>query len=93
MLFTECGPGRYKGKVNTTNRYCFNSPGQRDECLLCPGNTIKFVSGDDPALCLNVCDGITSVANAERTTCGKLFNRIINVFHLSSFFLNSFKWK
>ena len=43
----------------------------RDECVLCPGDKIKSVSGDDPALCTNICDGTTSVPNAARTACGE----------------------
>ena len=39
--------------------------------LLVVSNKIKSVSGDDPALCLDVCDGTTNVPNAERSACGK----------------------
>ena len=82
MLSLECGPGRYKGKVSTTSTYCYVSPGvyERDECLPCPDGKIKSVSGDDQALCQNVCDGTTNVPNADRTACGKLCNHIISLF-------------
>ena len=45
--------------------------GQLDSCVPCPDGTIKSVSGDDPALCQNVCDGTTNVLNAQKTACGK----------------------
>ena len=44
---------------------------EQDACLPCPGQKIKSVSGGDPALCLDICDGTTNVPNAERTACGE----------------------
>ena len=35
---------------------------------------IKSVSGDDPALCTETCDGVTNVANADHTACGKIIS-------------------
>ena len=34
-------------------------------------NKIKSVTGDDPALCQDICDGTTNVPNAERTAYGE----------------------
>ena len=45
---------------------------ERDACVPCNGTTIKSVSGDDPALCTETCDGVTNVANADQTACGKI---------------------
>ena len=70
-IFSECGPGFYKRKVSTTNIYCWNPSGFRDECVQCPGDKIKSVSGDSSSLCQDVCDGTTNVSNAARTACGE----------------------
>ena len=67
-VFTECGPGTYKGKKTAPNNYCSN---EVDACLQCPGNEIKSVSGDSSSLCEDVCDGTTNVPNAARTACGE----------------------
>ena len=68
-LLIACGPGKYKGKESTTNVYCY--PGERDACLLCPGETIKPNTGDSDS-CPEDCGGGSKVANAEHTACGKL---------------------
>ena len=39
----------------------------RDQCVQCAPGRIKPVSGDDPALCQEVCNGTTNVANAEQS--------------------------
>ena len=55
-----------------SNAYCnvINS-GQRDECLPCPGETIKPNTGDESS-CTEDCGGGSKVANAEHIACGKL---------------------
>ena len=70
FLSLICGPGLYEAQVSTTNSACW-TPSKQDDCVVCPGDKIKSVAGDDLALCLDVCDGITNVANVERTACGK----------------------
>ena len=69
LLLEECAPGQYKEAVNTDNHLC--SDWKRDECVLCPGNKIKSVSGDSSSLCQDVCNGTTNVPNAAHTTCGE----------------------
>ena len=73
FIFSECGPGRYKGRVPAANDQCMHILGtnEKDACVLCSGNKIKSVSGDDPALCQDMCDGTTNVPNAARTACGE----------------------
>ena len=66
-MLIECGPGLYKGRKHVSNRFC---PGGVDACVPCPDGQIKSVSGDDPTLCLDVCDGITNMPNTEHTACG-----------------------
>ena len=69
LKYTECGPGMYKGKVPTSlDWFCT----ERDACVPCNGTTKKSVSGDDQALCTEICDGVTNAANADHTTCGKI---------------------
>ena len=65
---TECGPGKYKGKIAATNAYCQ----ARDACVTCPGQTVKTGYGNSQSLCVNDCDGITNVTNDERFACGEL---------------------
>ena len=59
----------YKGKLPIS--FSFECT-ERDACVPCNGNEIKSVSGDDPALCTETCDGVTNVANADHTSCGKI---------------------
>ena len=70
-LLTACGPGHYKGKIDPTNSYC-NPSGGNDACLPCQGETIKTSTGDYSSLCDVDCGGVSKVANAEHTACGKL---------------------
>ena len=50
----------------------------RSVCVPCNGNEIKSVSGDDPTLCTETCDGVTNVANADHTVCGKNYLKYFN---------------
>ena len=73
-LLAECGPGLYKVTVTTSNnrcRYVSLYVFEKDECRPCPDCKIKSVSGDDEALCDDVCDGTTNVPNVARTACGE----------------------
>ena len=77
----ECAPGLYKGRTPISgNMFCKED--ERDACVPCNGTKIKSVSGDDPTLCTETCDGVTNVANADHTACGKIVHNeiLINVF-------------
>ena len=76
MKCTECGPGMYKGKGPINHDlYCE----ERDTCVSCNGTTTKSVSGDDPTLCTETCDGVTNVANADHTACSKIIHNEISM--------------
>ena len=66
---TECGPGKYKGKITATNNYCTTFNHGNDACVTCPGQTGY---GNSQSLCVNDCDGITNVPNDEDFACGEL---------------------
>ena len=58
VFFTECKAGYYGNGGDT--------------CTLCPGNEIKPSQGDAPDCSADqLCDGVSSEANAEHTACGK----------------------
>ena len=71
--FSECDPGRYKGIGEPGDDWCYALYGEAhlDSCIPCPDGTIKSVSGDDSALCQDVCDGTTNAPNTARTACGE----------------------
>ena len=69
----ECSPGKYKGKVPSTNNQCQFINHGNDACVPCPGQTVKMVWGNSMSLCVDGCDGITSITNSGHSACGKLF--------------------
>ena len=69
---TECGPGKYKSKINAKNSYCETINQGNDACVTCPGQTVKTGYGNSQSLCVNSCDGITNVSNDGHFACSKL---------------------
>ena len=60
LFFLDCNAGHYK---------------DGDDCIMCPGNTIKPTSGDDIS-CTASCEENGKVANTEHTACS-MFNQFL----------------
>ena len=67
LLSLVCGPGKYK--VGIPDKECGVNGRKRDKCVLCSGNKIKTVTGDEASLCVECPPGLES--NSDHTACGK----------------------